>query len=557
MKSSQNFNFSRIEAPNVQRSVFDRSSSLKTTFDSAFLVPMFIDEILPGDTVRMQATFFARLQTLRYPIMDNVFLDTFWFFVPSRLLWNHWEEFNGALTDVEDTPTFTDYEIPRLAAGETWIDVGLVGDYFGLPIPDLDHEDGIQSIQSINALPFRAYRLIYNEWFRDENLQDKESWTNDDGPDSLADCGRHLLKRGKRKDYFTSCLPWPQKGEAVTIPLGGTAPVIGDGYAMGLYPGNGNGDLYLNFMNDTGQNGILSVKNAGGAVGGTPTGSFPTGDSLLGLHHTAAKSHVIADLSEAGNITVNLLRESLAIQEMLERDARGGTRYVEMLKSQFGVTSPDFRLQRPEYLGGQSTRIDVRQVAQTSGSPASVSIDYGGTPQGNLSAYTSVESGSGFNKSFTEHGFLIGLVNVRSDITYQNQIRKLWSRSTREDHYIPALAHLGEQAVLNKEIFYTGVEETDNAVFGYQERWAEYRYFPNMVTGLFRSANSVSLDVWHLASDFGTVPALNDEFIEDAPPLDRVITVTDQPQVIMDALFSMKHARPMPTFSTPGLMARF
>lgn len=550
LPSVMTHNFSRIPAPELQRSVFDRSHGHKTTFDSGYLVPFFIDEILPGDTLNLSATIFARLSTMIFPIMDNVFIDTFFFFVPNRLVWNNWERFQGA----RDTPTAsTDFEVPRIRTGNDpvgfFTTTGHLGDYFGLPVDVTLPEGDLPS-----ALPFRAYNLIWNEWFRDQNLQDSAVVDLDDGPDEADD---YLMRRrGKRHDYFTSVLPFPQKGDAISIPLGTQAPVVGDGYALGFtgLTGAGTGSGYLGFSDGTGTNGQVYVADQGGApyVAGSafPSGgTTPTGDRYIGLSQDPDVTHVFADLSLATAATINQLREAFAFQHILERDARGGTRYTEILKSHFGVTVPDFRLQRPEYLGGSSQRIDIHGVPQTSSTDAT-------SPQGNLSSYAQTNSRSGFNKSFVEHGFVIGLVNVRADITYQQGLERFWSRRTRFDFYMPGLAHLGEQAVLNKELVATSTQLTNNTVFGYQERWAEYRYKPSRVSGLFRSnvtAPNTSLDSWHLALDFTGVPPLDGIFIQDEPPLDRVIAVTDEPQVLFDSYIKMKHVRPMPMYSVPGL----
>lgn len=538
LPSIMNHSFSRVQAPEIQRSVFDRSCSMKTTFDEGYLIPVFVDEVLPGDTMNMNATFLARMATPIFPIMDNLFLDSFWFFVPSRLVWDNWERFNGAQDDPTDS---IDFSVPYLE-GDTpgssfTVGAQTLGDHFGLPVGV-----AMSSADAPIALPFRAYNLIWNTWFRDQNLQDSMPVLKNDGPDTGP--SYVLLKRGKRHDYFTSCLPWPQKGDAVSLPLGTTAPVIGNETTIGL-------------RNTTTEFGLFFETAAPGRLGavaglvGDPVGTAATGASPgtavgLGLSLNAANSGMVADLSNALAATVNQLREAFAYQQIIERDARGGTRYVELLKAHFGVTVPDFRLQRPEYLGGSSQPIEVHGVPQTSSTDAT-------TPQGNLSAYSQVVSRSSFNKSFVEHGYVICLANVRADITYQQGLDRMWSRRTRYDFYLPALAHLGEQPVYNREIFMAANAATNAEVFGYQERWAELRYKPSKITGLFRSDASGTLDSWHLSQDFSETPVLNETFIQDAPPVSRVIAVVSEPHFLFDSYFKLRHARPLPMFSTPGL----
>lgn len=549
MKSIMNHNFSRIPPPQIQRSTFDRSHGLKTTFNSGYLVPCFVDEILPGDTVKFIATFLARLSTFIFPIMDNIFLDTFFFFVPTRLLWTNWEKFNGAQINPGDS---TDFLIPHIApaSGALTFNPGTLMDYMGLPT-----NVTINAVDYPSALPLRAYLMIWNEWFRDQNLQNTQFLPTGDGPDDPNDF--QLLKRGKRHDYFSSCLPWPQKGDSVMLPLGDSAPVIGDGLAIGITDTHNNYGLFssnvaYSGMYETG----MSTNFYGASVGatGTGAGTVPPGSgstkNAVGLTTDPAKSGMIADLTAATAATINQLRQAFQYQKILERDARGGTRYTEMLKAHFGVTNPDFRLQRPEYLGGSSQRINVSSVPQTSVT--------GTTPQANLAAYSVAHAQAHFTKSFTEHGYIIGLSNVRADVTYQNGMAKLWSRKTRFDFYLPALAHLGEQAVFKKEINYQTASASE--VFGYQERWAEYRYKPSYVTGYMRSNSGAPLDAWHLALDFGaTAPDLNNVFIQDSPPIDRVVAVSeaDTDQIIMDCYFAMHHTRPMPTYSVPGQIDRF
>lgn len=518
LRRSRPTNFSKVATANIQRSAFNRSFGYKTTFDSGYLIPFFCQEVLPGDTHTVKPLIFARLSTPIVPFMDNLYLDTFFFFVPMRLVWEHWKEFCGEQKNPGDS---IDYIIPMLTAPSGGYDVGTVYDYFALPT-------GVGNFKH-SALPFRAMNLIYNEWFRDENLQDSLPVNL---TDSTADETYSLFRRGKRHDYFTSCLPWPQKGPGVELPLTGNAPINvlrSRDSIIDTFPSYD--PQKTTFVSTNGSDDFLRV--------------------IPSVTSSSEGFWAYADLSQVTSATINSLRQAFQIQRLLERDARGGTRYIELILSHFGVKSSDARLQRPEYLGGGSSPIIVNPVMQTSATGAD------STPQGNLSAFAYVNhKKGGFSKSFEEHGYIIGFMSVRADLNYQQGLQRFWSRSTRYDFYWPVLAHLGEQAVLNKEIYCQGNSQ-DEEVFGYQERWAEYRYEPNKITGKMRSTYPQSLDIWHLAQKFDTLPVLNDEFIEDNPPVKRVLAVQDEPELIADVWFNYSCVRPMPVRSTPGMVDHF
>lgn len=515
--------FSQIPSAQIPRSVFDRSHGYKTTFNSGYLVPFYVDEVLPGDSFKLTATLFARLATPIVPFMDNLYLETFFFFVPNRLVWDNWQKFNGEQKNPTD---LTDFLIPTVSG--TNVKNQTLWDYFGLPT-------NVNKALKVNALPFRAYNLIFNEWFRDENLQESLKVPTGDGPDNLTDY--NLVHRGKRHDYFTSCLPWPQKGPGVEISIGGQAKVSI----------SGSGDPV--FTSHSGTN-VLGNLAAASGTSSNVVYTVNTGhvDKILTWVNPALSA--TADLSTATPISINDLRQAFQVQKLYERDARGGTRYTEILRSHFGVISPDARLQRPEYLGGSSARISINPVQQTSATNET-------TPQGNLAAFGVVsDSFHGFSKSFVEHGYVFGFVNVRADLTYQQGLNRMWSRRGRFDFYWPVLAHLGEQAVLNKEIYAQGTADDDN-VFGYQERYAEYRYYPGQITGKFRSTDPQPLDSWHLAQKFSSLPTLSAQFIQDNPPVERVVAVTSEPQFLFDSYIRLKCARPMPVYSVPGLVDHF
>lgn len=535
-KSVSSHSFAMVPKAEIPRSSFDTQYAHKTTFDGGYLVPIYCDEVLPGDMHNVKATMFARLATPLFPVMDNLHLDTFFFFVPNRLVWTNWVKFMGEQANPSDSIS---YVVPQITSPAGGYAVGSIFDHFGLPTAG--QITGSNTVTH-NALPLRAYNLIYNEWFRDENLQNSVVVNTGDSGDDVTDYT--MVRRGKRKDYFTGALPWPQKGDSVSLPLGTSAPILSNGVVprvQGTSSGTSGG-----FTIDVG----TGIKPFNGiAPGGA---AFTNGETLKWTDTTG----LYADLSDATAATINQLRQSFQIQKLLERDARGGTRYTELLRAHFGVTPQDYRLQRPEYIGGGSTYVNVNPIAQTS----ATSISGGATPLGNLAAMgTALASGHGFTYHAQEHGYIIGLVNVRADLTYQQGLPKMWSRETRYDFYFPVFAHLGEQAVLNKEIYVTGTS-TDDDVFGYQERWAEYRYKPSQITGLFKSTSAGTIDPWHYAQKFTSLPTLNSTFIQETPPIDRTTAVgsaANGQQFLMDAFFDCKMARPMPMYSVPGLIDHF
>jgi hypothetical protein len=526
--------FAKVPTASIPRSQFDRSHCYKSTFNEGYLIPVYLDEVLPGDTFNVKMTAFARLATLLEPIMDNMFMDVHFFFVPNRLVWSHWEKLNGAQDNPADStsfivPVIDDTTAPLSTTGFT---SDSLYDYFALPT--LVASGGAGQVK-ISSLPLRGYNLIYNTWYRDQNLQNSVTVPLTDGPDN---CNLYtVLRRGKRHDYFTSCLPWPQKvndGSTLNVPLVGNASVKRTSNAPGW-------DVYIATTNTKSTSiGAATISGSGTIYNATSTNAVSF-DPLTGLY---------ADLSTATGVTINELREAFQIQKMFERDARGGTRYIEIIASHFGVQSPDMRLQRPEYLGGGSSAWNIHPVPQTSVSAA--------TPQANLAAFGTLSlSNCGFVKSFTEHGYVFGIVSTRADLNYQQGLHRSWSRSTRYDFFWPSLAHIGEQGVLNKEIYFQGDAVHDPAVFGYQERFGEYRYYPGQITGWFRSNHATPLDTWHLAQDFLALPALDTTFIVENAPVTRVIAVTTAPHFLFDSYFSIKRARPMPVYGVPGLIDHF
>lgn len=520
LPSVMSHQFSRVPQIDIERSTFDRSCGLKTTFDAGKLVPIFCDEVLPGDTLNLRMATFARVATLIHPLMDNLYLDSFFFFIPNRLVWDNWERFNGAQDNPGDS---TDFTIPQMVPPGGGNTIGSLSDYFGLPV--------LTTGITYSSMWHRAYNLVFNEWFRDQNLIDSLVVDKDNGPDNDTD---YVLKsRGKRHDYFTSCLPFLQKGPDIALPLGASAPVLSNNQSIEWKGADTNVSRNLK-VSTTAAAAVYVSGYAGANAENMRVGN---------------ESGMFTDLTAATGSTINSFREAVTLQQLFETDARGGTRYTEIIKAHFGVTSPDARLQRPEYLGGGSSAITINPVAQTS--------ETNTTDQAELAAYATASfNGHGFSKAFTEHGMIIGLVSVRADLTYQQGLPRMFSRLTRFDFYQPAFAHLGEQAVLNQEIYADG-SANDLLVFGYQERYAEYRYKGSLVTGQMRSDAPTSLDVWHVSQDFSTLPTLGETFITEIPPLDRVTATPSEPHMKFDAFFSYKCARPMPVYGVPGLTDRF
>lgn len=540
--------FSTLPHADIKRSQFDRSHRVLTSFNIGEVIPFYVDEVLPGDTFNVSTSKVVRMQTLKTPMMDNIYLDTYYFFVPNRLVWEHWKEFNGENTKSSWYPT-TEYEIPQLIAHpDDGFSRGSIADYMGIPVdvPGL----------SVNALPFRAYALICNEWFRDQNLTDPlyipsgdsavESEFGENYITETALGGRPFIA-SKYHDYFTSALPSPQKGPDVVIPVstGANYPVVplADTVSENLmgYP-------YTAFFLDGGESGGSIFFDSDGfqsqsAINTSSNASVPIINNLWAINDGTASL-----------ATINQLRLAFQIQKLYEKDARGGTRYTEILRSHFGVTSPDSRLQRPEYLGGNRKPINISQVVQQSATMSS------GTPQGTTSGMSlTTDRNSDFIKSFTEHGFVIGVMVARYDHTYQQGLERMWSRKSRFDFYWPVFSNIGEQAILNKEIFATGTA-TDDEVFGYQEAWADYRYKPNHVCSEMRSSSPLSLDVWHLGDDYASLPSLSDDWIrEDKANVDRILTITSKNtnQLFADIYIKNKCTRPMPMYSIPGLIDHF
>lgn len=546
--------------PNVdiKRSTFYQKYGIKTSFNAGQLIPLDWQEVLPGDTFSVDMACVVRMSTPIHPIMDDIWLDTYFFFVPARLCWSHWKEFMGE-NNTGAWEQETEYEIPQITAPTGGWTKGTIMDYMGIPTK-------VNNL-SVNHMPVRAYVNIWNEWFRDENLQDPAyidlgdtTTVGSNGSTYVTDAikGGMPLPVNKYQDYFTTGLPQPQKGPDVLLPIGDTAPVIGNGSAMHMTNSNfGNSELPLimKSVGSTTGSGTAAIS----AAGKTNTNKLPQNGSyspefntqtLIGLSTNPENSGIIADLSKATAAKINTVRLAFQMQKALEKDARGGTRYVEMIKAHFGVTSPDARQQRPEYLGGTRMPINISQVVQTSSTDST-------SPQGNTAAYSLTGyKGNGYTKSFTEHGFVLTLVAVRTTHTYQQGIERKWSRLRRFDYYFPVFANIGEQAILNKEIYAQGNTE-DNEAFGYQEPWAEYRYVPNRVSGAMRSNYAQTLDSWHLADDYDSLPILGNEWIQETKAnIDRTLAVqsSNEDQFFGDFYFINKATRPMPMYGIPGLV---
>lgn len=546
-RNSQN-HFRNIPDIDIQRSRFHRPHTHKTTFNTGDLIPFYVDEILPGDTVQMNMAAAVRMATPIFPVMDNAYLDTYYFYVPFRLVWEHFQEFMGEnkLTAWEQP---TEYEIPQIQAPAGGWTEGTIADYMGIPTK-------VSNI-SVSSLYFRAYCLIWNEWFRDQNLKDAAmvnmdettvTGTNSGNYVTNAQLGALPLKAARFHSYFTSALPEPQKGPDIYLPFGGTSGYMPVSTISSVSVTGARASLKFNRADGQAITGTYGLGIQGEDNRGTMRMSSSTSSTTLGNSIYPSNLAVLKTNDVTNNSTINQLRQAFAVQRLYERDARGGTRFREIMRAHFGVTTPDARVQIPEYLGGSRHQINIDQVVQTSSTDST-------SPQGNTSAYSLTNfADEVFTKSFVEPGILMGVMCVRTDEGYQQGIERFWSRKSRFDFYYPALANIGEQPIYNKELYAQGTSE-DDEVFGYQEAWAEYRYKPNRVSGLFRSNADGTLDSWHYYNDFETMPTLSSAFIDEPMEnLNRTIAVQNEPQFIADLLMDGYYTRPMPLYSVPGLL---
>lgn len=564
MNRNNEGHFNQIPEMRVSRSRFKRKQNIKFTCNAGQLIPFYVDEVLPGDTFSVDTSAICRMSTPIFPVMDNCYMDYYYFFVPNRIVWEHWKQFCGE-NDTNAWTQETEYGIPQLVINSIG-DTGKLPkessilDYMGIPTKIIDTTDttgnGNRTL-TINALPIRGYVKIWNEWFRDQNIDNPAVNKNDDSLTRYTDTattkeqilqqaiqGGRPLWVNKFHDFFTSALPSPQKGSAQIVPITGVAKVKQyTNAALTQQPIPSVNTTQLSFTTEL--NPIL--------IGGV--------DDAISLHgNTGIENGVYrfvgADMATTGvGATINDLRNAFAVQQFLEADARGGTRYRELIRNHFGVAIDDTTVQIPEYLGGQRHMINVSQVVQTSETTAT-------SPQGNAAAISVTPfSDNSFTKSFQEHGFVIGVCCIRNDNTYQQGIEKMWSRHSKFDYYWPEFAHLGEQAILNKEIFAQGkaqdtikYENKDEEAFGYQEAWAEYRMKPNRVSGKFRSNAEGTLDSWHYADNYATLPTLSQDWLAtDESVIYRTLAVQDQPQFIVDCMVDNTTVRRMPIYSVPGL----